>query len=142
MPYANEDTASVELIRNVVLKMRRSGLSALDYEDCQVRLFLQLQEDAVSSYTNAMLPAKPVQAVHTPVLSPEMGTATFRHAPAQTIELGVDDHVDAEQILAFLEVGVIILPVVSPVAGRIAEIRMSEGDIVGYHDVLFSIRPT
>lgn len=47
--------------------------------------------------------------------------------------------VEAGEILAFVEIGPVRLPVVAPVAGRIGGIHAGDGDTVGYGAALFTV---
>lgn len=47
--------------------------------------------------------------------------------------------VEAGEILAFVEVGPVRLPVVAPAAGRLGDIHAGDGDAVGYGAILFTV---
>ncbi|MBO1325775.1 acetyl-CoA carboxylase biotin carboxyl carrier protein subunit [Acetobacter sp. TBRC 12305] len=134
-------TDRVARLRDIVARMRQGGMALLDYDDGQTRLLLRLApEPGAQNAVSAPLPP-PAQPASAAVPSPDLGVFHATHPPASGKGMAVGDKVSAGQIMAFVEVGPIVLPVVAPAGGQIGTINAVEGQSVGYHEVLFEIAP-
>ncbi|MFT9256546.1 MAG: biotin/lipoyl-containing protein [Acetobacter sp.] len=137
-------TDRVAQLRDITAGMRQAGVALLDYDDGQTRLLLRLAP--AGSAENAVLapatqPAQALKETQEPVFSPDMGVFHTRHPSSGENGVAVGATVSKGQIMAFVDVGRIVLPVVAPVDGHVVTVRAVEGQVIGFHDVVFEMEP-
>lgn len=113
----------LDMLPQITERMRGHGITTLDYQKGKTRLRLSLEPahtpDAVSTPDG-------VFTATTPIPSPEMGC--FQHMP----DISDGETVRAGDIVGFVIVGAMRLPVLAPVSGILKLAPLPEGGIVGY----------
>ena len=119
----------LEMLDRLAPAMRRYGVTHVTLAESDAALTLTLSPAAAAPVAQTIAPS----ARQDTVPSPEMGV--FRMGaikPGSTV--ATDD------ILAFVEVGPVRLPVIAPAGGVIHTVLAQDGDTVGYHAPLFIIQ--
>lgn len=75
------------------------------------------------------------------ITSPGVGLFLHAHPVHETTLVGPNEPVSAGQPLGLLQVGPILLPIVSPRDGIVATILAPDGSLVGYGDPLVALSP-
>ena len=116
--------------------MSRSGINRIEIKGPGERLALQVSPAAT-------LPSGLGEPSHSltfsTVASPSMGIFHRAHPDGLFPPCGEGSVVEARQIVAFLQVDQLMLPIQAPGPGRIATFLLTEGSLVGYGDLLFTI---
>ncbi|MBS1092720.1 hypothetical protein JK208_14125 [Gluconobacter sp. Dm-74] len=117
----------------LVERMRRHDVRHVSLKNGADTLALTLAE-SLGQTLQVPHVAPPAKAEGTPVPSPEMGV--FRSN-------GLDEThpVRSGEIVGFVEAGPLRLPVTATADGTLGPALVGDGDVVGYHDVLFRIHP-
>lgn len=124
-------------LRGLAAAMSRSGIARIEIEGPKGRLSLQVSPDA-APVTAA---GEPSPAVRGTVVAPSMGIFRRTHPDGLFTPCGEGASVEAGQILAFLQVDRLLLPVEAAGPGRIVAVLATEGSLVGYGDPLFATAP-
>ena len=124
-------------LRSLAAAMSRSGIARIEIEGPEGRLSLQVSPDA------APVPAvgEPAPAACSTVGAASMGIFRRAHPDGLFTPCGEGASVEAGQILAFLQVDRLLLPVQAAGPGRIVAVLAAEGSLVGYGDPLFTTAP-
>lgn len=125
-------------IRALTEAMRRAGVDRLEVEGPGQRLRLTLEPSEPAS----VLPAVPVAAEPSTTLvkAESMGYFRARHPDGLFPPCEAGATVDHAQILGFVQVGLLLLPVLAPHRGRLARILSAADSLVGYGTPLFEVR--
>ena len=83
----------------------------------------------------------PVPPADILVASPGTGLFLHRHPLSQTALTSAAADVEAGQIIGLLQVGVLLLPVPAPCAGRVAGHLVAHGDLVDFGMKLICLHP-
>ena len=123
-------------IRDLADHMRRAGIRTLDLVQPGQRLRLQ-----VRSAGAAPVKAEDV-AANEPVIvrSGTMGIFRRCHPDGTFAAVEVDAVIEASQILGFLQIGLLLQPVIAEDLCVISRILASDGDLAGYGTPLFEVR--
>jgi acetyl-CoA carboxylase biotin carboxyl carrier protein len=124
-------------LRNLAAAMSRSGIARIEIEGSGGRLSLQVSPDAAPVLAGGELPS----AACITVAAPSMGIFCHAHPDGLFPPCGEGTSVEAGQILAFLQLDRLLLPVQAAGPGRIAAVLAAEGRLVGYGDPLFTMTP-
>jgi len=124
-------------LRSLAAAMSRSGIARIEIEGPEGRLSLQVSPDAAPVTAVAV----PSPAARGTVTAPSMGVFRCAHPDGLFTPCGEGASVEAGQILAFLQVGRLLLPVQAAGPGRIVAVLAAEGSLVGYGDPLFATGP-
>ena len=119
----------LEMLDRLAPAMRRHGVSHLTLAENDAVLTLTLSPATATPVAQTIAPSVRQDTVP----SPEMGV--FRMGairPGSTVATG--------DILAFVEVGPVRLPVIAPAGGVVHTVLAQDGDTVGYHAPLFIIQ--
>ncbi|MBM9400693.1 hypothetical protein JUN65_03675 [Gluconacetobacter azotocaptans] len=116
---------------HLVARMRAHGVRRLSSADDESALTLVLAPEVVSGPSPAAEISPPPSV--TPVLSPEMG---IFHPAGPVAERPVEQ----DEIVGFVEIGAVLLPVTAPRGGMLGHPLVEKGEVVGYHLSLFEIR--
>ncbi|GFE94574.1 hypothetical protein DmAi_26330 [Acetobacter persici] len=115
-------------LRTLVALMRKYCVQTFEEKSGSKRVFLRLLPENAADSTPAR-PA-PAQPVPIPLLSPEMGIFHLRTGITD------GDLVNRGDIVAFVAVDLLMLPVIAPETGRLCLVTPPSNMIVGYHDFL------
>ena len=124
-------------LRSLAAAMSRSGIARIEIEGPGGRLALEVSPGI------APVPAagEPSRAACTIVAAPSMGIFRRAHPDGLFPPCGEGASVEAGQILAFLQVDRLLLPVQAAGPGQIVAVLAAEGSLVGYGDPLFTTAP-
>ena len=117
--------------------MRRAGVHLLEVEGPGQRLRMKLEpsDDAPSASDDVVAAGEPSSLVK----AESMGHFRAAHPDGLFPACAVDATVERAQILGFVQVGLLLLPVATPRAGRLARVLVGDGSLVGYGTPLFEI---
>jgi acetyl-CoA carboxylase biotin carboxyl carrier protein len=115
-------------------------LKGPDYRLC-LRRSVQAPVIATVSVRSESDPAVPDNEPGNLVASPSVGLFLHAHPVHETRLVEPNEPVSAGQPLGLLQVGPILLPVVSPRDGVVASIIAADGSLVGYGDPLVALLP-
>ena len=116
--------------------MSRSGINRIEIEGPGERLALKVSP-AVTLPSGLGEPSHSM--TFSTVASPSMGIFHRVHPDGLFPPCREGSGVGAGQIIAFLQVDQLLLPVQAPGPGRVAAVLVAEGSLVGYGDPLFTI---
>ena len=124
-------------LQSLAAAMYLSGIARIEIEGPEARLMLQVSPSAAP----VTAVGGPPPTAGTTVAAPSMGVLRLAHPDGLFPPLGEGASVEAGQVLAFLQVQRLLLPVQAAGPGRIAAVLATEGSLVGYGDPLFTIMP-
>lgn len=112
------------------------------FELCGREGGVRLARRADGAFERTDLPAgyKPQRAAGVVVPSPGVGNFLHAHPLQPVPPVRVGAHVRQGQVLGFLRIGMMLLPVASTGDGILSEVLAADGALVGYGTPLFSLR--
>ena len=113
--------------------MRRHGIAEVLYEDAKGRVLLPVGRSAASP---SQEPAS--RASRPKIQAPHAGLFRSRHPLDDTPAAATPRPVRKGDIVAYLQVGALLRPVVAPQDGRIGPPLVAEGAVTGYCSPLFA----
>ena len=116
--------------------MRRAGVRVLDVEEPGRRLRIELAPSGVVAPAPVPAAAREPPAL---VKAAAMGHFRAAHPDGLFPACVAGDAVARAQVLGFVQVRLLLLPVAAPRAGRLARVLAAEGDLVGYGTPLFEL---
>ena len=125
-------------IRDLVALMRAGGVEALEVSGPEGHLHLVLVPPAAQAVPAAPVAEAPPAA--TPCRAPVAGTLLTRHPASDRPLAAPDTLVVAGDVVALMRTGLLLRPVVAPVAGRLRWLAEA-GTLVGYGAPLAEIEP-
>ena len=138
------DLTDPSVIREIAAWLESAGASAIEIETEDGRhLRIVMDEEAAlptEKGTHDTVPAVPASA--TAATAPFAGHFLDTHPARETPVAAQDTAVAAGDIVGFVKVGPLLMPVRAFAAGRLNECSVKAGDLVGYGDTIFSIEPT
>lgn len=131
-------------LRNVAHKMRRSGLSQIEIGGNGYRVRLRFNPPAAALPAGEAITPSPAAA------STDAQTASLRASMPGTVWLWhpsngqpfapLGSTVTQGEVLALLKVGLIFLPLRSPVDGAVDALRVAHGESVEYDSAILTLR--
>jgi len=113
--------------------MRRHGITEVLYEDAKGRVSLPAgRSDALPS------PAPVARSSLTTIQAPHAGLFRSRHPLDDAPAAAAPRPVRKGDIVAYLQVGALLRPVVAPRDGRLGPPLVAEGTVTGYCSPLFA----
>ena len=136
----NRDAVSVpgrvSVIRDIVSRMRRYGISSLDYRDNTDLLHISLENPQERPVTAIPL-APPGQTGV--IRSPDMGIFRAVHPLRQGRPVQMHDEIVEKQIVGYVEAGEVLLAIPAGCRGRVTDIKVKDNQPVGYHQDIFLV---
>ncbi|HEY0208852.1 acetyl-CoA carboxylase biotin carboxyl carrier protein subunit [Acerihabitans sp.] len=129
----------LKALRQMAHKMRRSGLASLEISGGNYRLrlkFTPVQQADPPLRTSMIAPPTAVTIVR----SPMPGTVLLHYPPDGKPFSAPGAAVKKQDLLALVKVGLVYLPVRSPVDGIVETLAIGHGAGVGYDDELITVR--
>ncbi|MBP2169458.1 acetyl-CoA carboxylase biotin carboxyl carrier protein [Erwinia toletana] len=130
-------------LRKIAQKMRASGLGSIEFGGDNYRVRLEYAPSAVPVMpltAGASAPESPVQVNHAALCAPMPGTVLLQH-PANGLPFtSPGAEVQKDAMLALLKVGLIYLPLRSPVSGVVESLQVAQGDCVEYGSEIMLLR--
>ncbi|MCG8708524.1 acetyl-CoA carboxylase biotin carboxyl carrier protein subunit [Brenneria sp. 4F2] len=128
-------------LRDVAHKMRQSGLSQIEIGGNGYRVRLKFDPVVVASGDRQT--ATPSSAAQTSMLSAPMPGAVWLWHPSNGEPFApIGSAVRQGEVLALLKVGLIYLPLRSPVDGVVDALQVSQGELVEYQSAILRLRKT
>lgn len=121
---------SLDDLPALVALMRQYHVQTLEGKSGQKRIFLRLLPENMQKNLIPLSSAEPSQI---PLLSPEMGLFHLRSGVTD------GDYVTRGDIVAFVAVDLLMLPVIAPETGVLC-LPPRPSPLAGYHDILGHIR--
>ena len=138
-----EDLTDPSVMREIAAWLESAGASAIEIETEDGRhLRIVMDEEAAlptEKGTHDTVPAEPASV--TAAKAPFAGHFLDVHPARDTPTAAQDTAVAAGDIVGFVKVGPLLMPVRAFAAGRLNECSVKAGDLVGYGDTIFSIEP-
>lgn len=131
-----EDKLSDADILALAQSMRRAGVRSLEVDAPGQRLRLKLAASDLAPTSSAESMTGERSTI---VKAESMGYFRATHPDGLFPAREVGATVDRAQILAFLQVGLLLLPVIASQPGRLARILAVDNSLVGYGTPLFEI---
>lgn len=130
------DVLSDTDLRELAEAMRDAGVHLLEVEGPGQRLRLRLRpSDRMPSAAAALPPDEP----STVVKAESMGHFRAAHPDGLFPACEVGASVEPAQVLGFVQVGLLLLPVAATRSGRLARVIAADNALVGYGAPLFEI---
>ncbi|MCU5772133.1 acetyl-CoA carboxylase biotin carboxyl carrier protein subunit [Erwiniaceae bacterium BAC15a-03b] len=130
-------------LRKIAQKMRASGLGCIEFggDNYRVRLEYAPQAAQLMPITaGASAPESPVLADSAALCAPMPGTVLLQH-PANGLPFtSPGAEVQKDAMLALLKVGLIYLPLRSPVTGVVESLQVAQGECVEYGSEIMLLR--
>ncbi|MFS2224248.1 acetyl-CoA carboxylase biotin carboxyl carrier protein [Pantoea sp. B65] len=130
-------------LRNIAHKMRASGLGSIEFSGANYRVRMEYAPQVVPAMPQA---SEAVAADISPVVNtaalcaPMPGTVLLQH-PANGLPFtSAGAEVQKDAMLALLKVGLIYLPLRSPVDGTVESLVVEQGDCVQYGSEIMRLR--
>ena len=137
-----EDLTDPSVMREIAAWLESAGASAIEIETEDGRHLRIVMDDEAAlpteNGTHDTVPAVPASA--TAAKAPFAGHFLDTH-PARDMPAAQDTAVCVGDIVGFVRVGPLLMPVRAFAAGRLNECSVKAGDLVGYGDTIFSIEP-
>ncbi|WP_166434317.1 acetyl-CoA carboxylase biotin carboxyl carrier protein [Vibrio viridaestus] len=140
-----EEKLRVPEIRTLTDLMNQTRIQELDIQskDWSLKLRKQIPQSEIShgdfyETTDEVNQSKGEQQISL-ILSPSIGIFLPCHPSDKENIVKVGEIVSVNQVIGFLKVGPIFLPVTSPFNGQVKEIYVGYGDLVGFEDKLVAI---
>lgn len=138
-----EDLTDPSVMREIAAWLESAGASAIEIEteDGRHLRIVMDEEPALPTEkgTHDTVPAVPASV--TAAKAPFAGHFLDTHPARETPAAAQDTAVAAGDIVGFVRVGPLLMPVRAFSAGRPNECSVKAGDLVGYGDTIFSIEP-
>jgi len=117
-------------------RMQEAGLSELEFEAGDQRLFLRAHSSGP-----AHPPSVPTQAgaESVPIRAPQFGLFRATHPQRDAPNASEGDSVSEGSIVAYVEAGAVLHPVVAERAGVLGACLVEDGALVGYAQPLFKL---
>lgn len=134
----------LKLIRQIIEDFEKNSLTEmeLDFEDVHIKLKKSpsngdsLVSPQSANYTNH---EKETEGESKIVKSPLVGTVYTSKSPDKPPLVKVGQSVEKGQTIAIIEAMKVFNEIPSPHDGTITKVHFSDGDIIGYHDSLFTL---
>ena len=121
------------LIKQLSTWISQRGIDLLELTTPEASLSLQRDAPAPAA-------ADPVQeSRHQELIAPSPGRYLDRHPLSAQPLVKPGASVEAGQLVGFLQIGTLLLPLRSPQAGRIVSLPRSPGDTLGYGSVVMCL---
>ena len=150
---------NADSLARLAAALTAGGLAAIEYRDADTALSLRMhsgmpRQPAAAAALRVQGPAVSPGMVPTPSLprvavsaptpalivkSPGLGIFRHHHPLAPTVTPARGNNIEADQILAYLQVKSVLTPVYARQAGRLREVLKHDGALVGYADPLFAL---
>ncbi|HEY0123976.1 MAG TPA: hypothetical protein VGC14_19885 [Rhizobium sp.] len=138
-----EDFTDPAIMQQIAAWLENAGASAIEIETEDGRHVRIVMNEEVSRRADDgprdMAPTAPASV--TAAKAPFAGHFLDAHPARGTPAAAEDTAVTAGDIVGFIKVGPLLMPVRAPDAGRLNECSVKAGDLVGYGDTIFSIEP-
>ncbi|HEX8046654.1 hypothetical protein [Rhizobium sp.] len=138
-----EDFTDPAVMQEITAWLESAGASAIEIDTEDGRHVRIVMDGGVSPRADGelrdMVPAAPASVVA--AKAPFAGHFLDVHPARGTPAAVQDTAVTAGDIVGFVKVGPLLLPVRAPDAGTLSECSVKAGDLVGYGDAIFSIEP-
>ena len=121
------------VIRQLTAWMSAGGIDLLELTTPETSV--SLQRDAASHASHAPLKGAPYYEVTTPSPGIYLDRHPFSAKPLVTPGASIE----AGQLVGFLQIGSLLLPLRSAQAGRIVSLPQTPGDMLGYGSVVMSL---
>jgi acetyl-CoA carboxylase biotin carboxyl carrier protein len=130
-----------EDLSGIAAAMATAGIARLELTGPDVRLVLGRGASAGPLAVEVEAKSTAPRAETIAAVAPGVGTFLRAH-PLHDRPLAVaGDAVGAGQVIAVLQVGALLLPVVAPAAAMVIDATGEDGTLVGYGDRLFDLSP-
>lgn len=130
-------------LRDIARKMRKSGLSQIELSGNGFRISMKYASVSPAILPCRMpdeTPALPVLTAPDAVCAPFPGIVLLRHPLNKIPFTQPGEKVGKDALLGLLKVGVIYLPLRSPVQGVVESLFVEDGDCVEYGAEIFTLR--
>lgn len=138
-----EDFTDPVVMQQIATWLESAGVSAIEIETEDGRhLRIAMDEEVLLRADNGprdMAPIAPVSI--TAAKAPFAGHFLEAHPARGTSAAAEDTAVATGDVVGFIKVGPLLMPVRAPDAGTLNECSVKAGDLVGYGDTIFSIEP-
>ncbi|KMT52335.1 biotin/lipoyl-containing protein [Pseudomonas fildesensis] len=122
-------------IRQLAVWLKENHLAGAELRRPGMHLVLKRSSDAV-----AVVVPQPVKAADKPLLkTPGLGRLLLTHPDQTEALVAVGSQVAQGQLVAFLQIGDLLLPVRSQQAGRVAAVLTPCGTTVGYGEAFMRL---
>ena len=122
-------------LRELADHMRRSGICLLDAEQAGQRVRLRVLPPEATPEPGPPTTLDPSVLVK----ASSMGVFRRTHPDGLFARCEVRTAVSRFQILGFVQVGLVLLPVVAPQAGEVSRILVPDNAVVGYGSALYEL---
>ena len=130
-------------LRSVAQKMRKSGLSQIELRGNGFRVSMKyapVSPAVLPGRVPEATPALPALTAPDAVCAPFPGIVLLQHPISKIPFTQPGDKVGKDALLGLLKVGVIYLPLRSPVQGVVESLCVKDGDCVEYGAAIFRLR--
>ncbi|NIA88342.1 acetyl-CoA carboxylase biotin carboxyl carrier protein [Rahnella aceris] len=130
-------------LRDIARKMRKSGLSQIELSGNGFRVSMKYAPVSPAILPCRMpdeTPALPALTAPDAVCAPFPGIVLLQHPLNKIPFTQPGEKVGKDALLGLLKVGVIYLPLRSPVQGVVASLSVEDGDCVEYGAEIFTLR--
>ncbi|CAN7695392.1 hypothetical protein LJR251_005564 [Rhizobium rhizogenes] len=138
-----EDLTDPAVIQQIATWLESAGASAIEIETEDGRhVRIVMDGEASRRFDDGprdMVPMAPASVMA--AKAPFAGHFLDVHPACGTPAVAEDTAITAGDIVGFIKVGPLLLPVRAPDAGTLNECSVKAGDLVGYGDTIFSIEP-
>lgn len=124
-------TVDTSLLDDLLRRMLAAGLRELEVEEGSVRIAMRLGDGLHAPSAVAATPVK--------VTTHAIGRFRTSHPRRPGAGVKPGDLVQAGTILGYLEIGPTLTGIVAPTGGTVAEVLVSEGQLLGYGAPVFTL---
>jgi acetyl-CoA carboxylase biotin carboxyl carrier protein len=138
-----EDFTDPAVMQQIAVWLENAGASAIEIETEDGRHVRIVMDEDTSLHADDR-PRETVPMAHASVTAakaPFAGHFLDAHPARATPAAAQDTAGAAGDIVGFVKVGPLLMPVRTPVAGTLNECLVKAGDLVGYRDPIFLIEP-
>ncbi|WP_047459283.1 hypothetical protein [Rhizobium rhizogenes] len=138
-----EDFTDPAIMQQIAAWLENAGASAIEIETEDGRHIRIVMDDEVSHHIDdGLRDVAPTMPAHVAAAKAPFAGHFLDAHPARGMPAAAEDTaITAGDILGFVKVGPLLLPVRAPEAGTLNECPVKAGDLVGYGDPIFSIEP-